>query len=36
VIKALRTFGVSRTRPGDLVALDTFYIGKPEGFGPVW
>jgi hypothetical protein len=23
-------------RPGDLVALDTFDVGKPEGIGPVW
>ena len=23
-------------RPGDLVALDTFSVGKPEGVGPVW
>jgi transposase InsO family protein len=23
-------------RPGDLVALDTFSVGKPEGIGPVW
>ena len=23
-------------RPGDLVALDTFYVGKLKGIGPVW
>jgi hypothetical protein len=23
-------------RPGDLVALDTFYVGKLNGIGPVW
>jgi transposase InsO family protein len=23
-------------RPGDLVALDTFYVGKRKGIGPVW
>jgi transposase InsO family protein len=23
-------------RPGDLVALDTFDVGKPRGIGPVW
>jgi transposase len=23
-------------RPGDLVALDTFYVGKLKGVGPVW
>jgi hypothetical protein len=23
-------------RPGDLVALDSFAVGKPRGIGPVW
>jgi len=23
-------------RPGDLVALDSFFIGKLKGVGPVW
>jgi hypothetical protein len=23
-------------RPGDLVALDAFYVGKRKGVGPVW
>ena len=29
-------FGHFAARPGDLVALDSFFIGKLKGVGPVW
>jgi hypothetical protein len=33
-VKRIRHVGAAV--PGDLVSLDTFYVGKPKGVGKVW